>query len=296
MAAASRTVVLLTTQNRPTLLRQSLPQIEREARLIAAPLVISDDQSSEADTLALLGAAHARGADVIRRSYVRNQDRSVDADIHHPPEVALRQLLKSPRGAELVRECVRRGSGKGDMRDALINLWDDATGAAHLNAQRNNVFGFRHVMTEYPGCDRILKVDDDVVVEPGAFERMLSTWDQAEREGHDVLAVSGIRTVNETIRSRGAGCTITHGLCSVSVLFRTTDWEGFLATTPEPIILRDGFDLAFTWWYAPRYRPGAVPVAVSPSAAYHTGLNGLHVRNVDLNCEYPRWNQDIVVQ
>jgi hypothetical protein len=32
--------------------------------------------------------------------------------------------------------------------------------------------------------------------------------------------------------------------------------------------------------------PEAVPVCLTPSVVYHTGFNGVHVRNVDLNCDF----------
>lgn len=65
-------VVLLTTYNRPELLEQSLPQIERESLSVGADLYIHDDQSDNEDTLVLLAEAASRGVNVIRREYSRN--------------------------------------------------------------------------------------------------------------------------------------------------------------------------------------------------------------------------------
>jgi hypothetical protein len=279
------TVALLTTWNRPALLRQSHPQIEREVSRIGAPLVISDDQSDDPETLALLNAARGRGADLIRRAYVRERIPAVDAYIHNPPEIALRHLQETPSGREVVAASVPHVSSAEDKARAVRELWDGALGTAHLNMQLNNLFGFRHVLATYPSAERILKVDDDVVLLEGAFERILSTWEQAEADGHDVLAVSGIRTVNEAILARFPCYAITHGICNVAIAYRRADWEQLLACMPESLILRDGFDLAFIWQYAPRRRPGAVAIGVSPSVAYHTGFNGVHVRGADLNRE-----------
>jgi hypothetical protein len=69
-----------------------------------------------------------------------------------------------------------------------------------------------------------------------------------------------------------------------------------LALTPERVIIHDGFDLAFASDYAPRHRPGGVAISVAPSVVYHTGLNGLHVRDRDLNCEYPGDVGSVTVQ
>lgn len=66
------TVALQTTWNRPQLLSQSLPQVLREADSSRIPLVISDDQSDDLDTIALLEEAKSRGVDVIRREYSRD--------------------------------------------------------------------------------------------------------------------------------------------------------------------------------------------------------------------------------
>jgi len=75
----SRAVVLLTTWNRPNLLRQSLPQILWEAKEIGADLVISDDGSDDPDTLKILSEAEAEGVVVISRDYDRSKVRRHDA-------------------------------------------------------------------------------------------------------------------------------------------------------------------------------------------------------------------------
>lgn len=76
---SNRAVVLMTTWNRPKLLGQSLPQIIREAGNIGADLVISDDQSDDPETLAILEEAEQGGAKVIRRNYDRAGMRAHDA-------------------------------------------------------------------------------------------------------------------------------------------------------------------------------------------------------------------------
>lgn len=69
-----KVVCLLTTYQRPKLLEQSLRHIEREARAIAAPLVIFDDQSSDFKTIKILEDAKARGLDVHTRQWSRTKD------------------------------------------------------------------------------------------------------------------------------------------------------------------------------------------------------------------------------
>lgn len=66
-----KSVVLMTTYNRPILLGQSLPQVEREALSIGANFYIHDDRSDDEGTLALLAGAGARGVDVFSRDYSR---------------------------------------------------------------------------------------------------------------------------------------------------------------------------------------------------------------------------------
>lgn len=296
MPSHAETVVLLTTWNRPALLRQSLPQIELEAARIDASLVICDDRSADAETLGLLHAASARGADLIRRRYVRSGHGGLEESVHLRPNDALRRLVGSPAGADIIRRCAQNGHGGDSVARKLFELWERQLDAAHVSAQKNNLFGFRHVLKTHAGARFILKVDDDVVLARGAFEAMLATWDRASQDAHDVLAVSGIRTVNEQSMTRFDGYTITSGVCNVAVLYRRADWERMLAVTPERDIIRDGFDLAFASHYAPRHRPGAVAVSVAPSVVYHTGLNGLHVRDRDLNCEYPGDVSSVTVQ
>jgi hypothetical protein len=296
MPPHAETVVLLTTWNRPALLRQSLPQIEREAARIGASLVICDDQSADAETLGLLHSASVRGADLIRRRYPRSGDGGLDASVHLRPGDALRLLVGSPAGADIVRRCAQHGRAGDAVVRKVVELWERQLDAAHRSAQKNNLFGFRHVLATHPRARFILKVDDDVVLARGAFETMLAVWDRASQEAHDVLAVSGLRTVNEQPMTCFDGYATTFGVCNVAVLYQRVDWQRMLAVTPERVAIRDGFDLAFAWHYAPRHRPGAVAVSVAPSVVYHTGLNGLHVRNRDLNCEYPGDLSSVVVQ
>jgi hypothetical protein len=296
MPSHAETIVLLTTWNRPALLKQSLPQIECEAARIGASLVICDDQSSDAETLSLLHSASGRGADLIRGRTARSGHSKLEESVHLRPKEALRRLVGSAAGAEIVRRSAQNGHHGDVVIGKMLELWERQLDAAHVSAQRNNLFGFRHVLATHPGARFILKVDDDVVLAPGAFETMLAVWSRASQEAHDVLAVSGIRTVNERSMACFDGYTITAGVCNVAVLYRSGDWERMFAVTPESVAIRDGFDLAFAWHYAPRHRPGAVAVSVAPSVVYHTGLNGLHVRNRDLNCEYSGDVSSVIVQ
>lgn len=66
-------VCLLTTWNRPKLLEQALRHIEREARSIAAPLVICDDASTDRKTVTILEEARVRGVDVQVRQWPRTE-------------------------------------------------------------------------------------------------------------------------------------------------------------------------------------------------------------------------------
>lgn len=94
------TVVILTTWNRPALLRQSLPQIERETASIGAQLVIADDQSDDLETLALVEGAGRRGASVIRREYARQRQPDVDVFPHNSPEFAWDHMQQVQDDAE----------------------------------------------------------------------------------------------------------------------------------------------------------------------------------------------------
>lgn len=63
--------VVMTTYNRPKLLAQSLPQVEREAKDISAKLVIADDLSTDPQTIELLKGAMNRGVEVVHRANFR---------------------------------------------------------------------------------------------------------------------------------------------------------------------------------------------------------------------------------
>ncbi len=77
------TVCILTTWNRPSLLRQSLPGIIRECQSVGAQLVIADDQSDNVETLNLIAGAEDRGAIVITRNYERLPEDNVDPHKGH---------------------------------------------------------------------------------------------------------------------------------------------------------------------------------------------------------------------
>ncbi len=294
-AAPPFTVVLLTTWNRPRLLRQSLAQIEAEAHSIGARLVICDDHSSDPESLELLESASDRGIPVIRRDEPRDPDAALDFVVHADRKEAFRRLATSGAGVAAINDGAHEGDGLM-LRKRLFELWDRCLWAAHTSAQLNNLFGFRHVLSAYPQAARILKIDDDVALHHGAFRRILETWSSAEAEGHDVLTVSAIRTVKERIVAEYHGYCVTAGICNVAVMYRREDWERFLEVIPKQIVLDKGFDLAFAHEYAPCYRPGAVAVATAPSVVYHTGRNGLHVRGADLNYRFAGSTRGIEVQ
>lgn len=63
--------VVMTTYNRPKLLAQSLPQVERETARIGAKLLIADDLSTDSRTIDLLKAAMDRGHEVVHRAPYR---------------------------------------------------------------------------------------------------------------------------------------------------------------------------------------------------------------------------------
>jgi glycosyltransferase involved in cell wall biosynthesis len=281
-------VVLLTTWNRSSLLRESLPQVRREAGRIGARLVIADDRSSDDEALRLLADAREAGADVIERPRSDKTDARVDALVHAAPREALRRLVMSPEGAELISRCALSGDDQATLTRGLHALWADRRNDAYVSTQENNLFGIRHVMVSYPRASWIVKVDDDVILRDGAFELMLATWDRAERHGHNPLAVSGLRTVNEALKKAFVGYGITRGICNVAVLYRRVDWERCLLVIPDRHLVEKGFDNTFAWDYGPRYRPGAVAICVSPSVVYHAGHNGVTVRNRDLNCDWER--------
>lgn len=279
-------VVLLTTWNRPSLLALSLPQIQRESASVRAGLVISDDRSDDRTTQRLLAWARDCGADVVVRPDGGQPDRRDAELVHKPPRHAIGRLIRSAQGAELVSQCARQGHDSAQLRRNLWILWNSGLQSAYASTQENNLFGLRHVLGNYPRARWILKVDDDVQLRPHAFEIMRKTWISAERAGHDVLAVSGIRTVHERLTRRYEGFGLTVGVCNVTVLYRRADWERCLDLIPDQLIRDKGFDLAFAWDYAPQHRPGATAVCVMPSVALHAGRNGVNVRDRDINCDF----------
>ena len=126
----SRAVVLLTTWNRPNLLRQSLPQILWEAKEIGADLVISDDGSDDPDTLKILSEAEAEGVVVISRDYDRSKVRRHDATGLNNI-FAFNYLCENYPKAELfIKVDDDTYHAKGSFRK-MIEAWDLATEEGH---------------------------------------------------------------------------------------------------------------------------------------------------------------------
>jgi hypothetical protein len=98
-------VILQTTWNRPRLIRQSLPQVEREAHDLGCPYVIADDQSDDVDTLALLAEAGTRDIEVIRREYVRKAEDQAHGLIGLNNLFGFEYVLKNYPSAKFILKC-----------------------------------------------------------------------------------------------------------------------------------------------------------------------------------------------
>lgn len=235
-------VVLMTTYNRPHLLKQSLPQIEREAMSIGADLYIHDDQSSNIETLAMLAEAETRGVTVFRRPYVRQETNLTDHEL---------------------------------------------TGMA-------NYYAFKYLIEEDKSWSHLIKVDDDTYWANGAMRSMDTTFRQCLDDGVDVVLFSGISTTNEPeLRDHGS-YAITRGACHAAVIIDRQDLESFISKVPIPYIVNDGYDTCFMYRWVNIYRPDSEFVSIKPSVVYHTGMNGVHISNLDVNRNFVGAVDDIV--
>lgn len=157
---------------------------------------------------------------------------------------------------------------------------------AHALIGLNNLFAFSYILETYEECKLIIKCDDDVVMVPGAFSRMLEMRHKAISDGHDVLMASGLATINEPIIKQFDGYAITDGACNAAVIYTRQDWERFLIEARPGNVAFEGFDAHFLRFYARKYRRGSVCISLTPSLVYHTGYSGTHVLGEDLNRDF----------
>lgn len=98
-------VILQTTWNRPRLIKQSLPQVERESHDLGCAYVIADDHSDDIDTMALLSEASTRGIEVIRRPYTRKPSDEAHDMIGLNNLFAFEYVLKHFPAAKFILKC-----------------------------------------------------------------------------------------------------------------------------------------------------------------------------------------------
>lgn len=163
----------------------------------------------------------------------------------------------------------------------------------HTAMGANFLFAMDWIVRNYAdgplGTQFIIKLDDDLVLQPGALELMIRTWMRAEKDGVDVLAVSGIQSVYHPVVKQMDGYSLTRWVCNVACMYRFSDWKEIIENADgEAVnqILKQGWD----WWYINNYRakhrPNAIGVTVTPSVVYTTSRNSAHLANEDVNVDY----------
>jgi hypothetical protein len=163
----------------------------------------------------------------------------------------------------------------------------------HMAQGANFLFAMEWLVANYAdgelGTQYILKLDDDLVLRPGALELMIRTWMRAEREGVDVLAVSGIRSTYHPLVEQRQGYAITRWVCNVACMYRYSDWKEIIQNADAETykqILQEGWDNWYLNHYRVEKRPDALGVTVTPSVVYHTCKNSVHLGNQDINVDY----------
>lgn len=219
--------VLLTTYNRPRLLAQALPQIEREAESIGATLYIADDSSDDEQTLDLIGGAWDRGATILRPQ----------------PQYGLHPAL---------------------------------------SIQRRFLSALDRIDTDF-----FIKVDDDIVLRPGTFGRMVEGWDALVARGRKVAALGGMIDAGTTPLDEVApGIVLTGWASSPCAMHRTDLWKRCRSDLGDHAITIRGWDCAFFWNWLNRRADGSC-YSLTPSGVYHAGFLGAHMAGRDVNRQPP---------
>ena len=256
----------------------------RYARSAMTDRIVSDDAAP--DVVVLLttwNRPHLLQQSIgqIEREAQRVRAPLVIADDHSDDPRTIQILNDAQsRGIAVIRRPYRRQPNPTGGPDA----WKHP----HFHIGWNALFAFQHVLDHYPTVDRVLKVDDDIVLAQDAFRIMLGVWNRAHEAGLDILALSGLATIHEPIVEQRDGYAITSSACAAAILYPRSDWESFVHHVSATDIVGYGFDVAYRDFY--RRRAAQCPPGQRHAECRlpHPGIYGTHQQagSRDINLDY----------
>lgn len=160
--------------------------------------------------------------------------------------------------------------------------------SAHDCTGLNNLFAFRWIFENFDDATFVLKVDDDIELVPGAFRTMIETWEQASRDGFDLIGITGLQTIFEEDAKieRRPGYWVQRRGCFAAMMISLDDWRQAFADAREGSVMSKGFDCYFVIDYVRPQRPNAVFVACDPGVVKHVAENGVHTGDADITLNY----------
>jgi glycosyltransferase involved in cell wall biosynthesis len=172
-----------------------------------------------------------------------------------------------------------------------------ALDSPHIACGRNAHYAFNYVVENYKGIDYIIKTDDDIYLMDKAFATMHQARADAEANGIEWLAVSGIQTVNErTIEDYGTYRTTTSP-CAASTIYRYEDIRiAFSSEIHQSEHMMNGWDWTFWEIYRRKWKENGKAIATCPSVAFHAGRTGTHLTGEEINQNYAGSTEGIICE
>lgn len=117
-----------------------------------------------------------------------------------------------------------------------------------------------------------VKVDDDVFLEAGCLERLVSTWSLVREDAPSLSAMLDVHTQPRSGVLPG-GVVRTDWSSSVCCVHKIDLWAQALADLGPEYFYTHGWDVGFFWHWLDRRKHGQ-PLTIVPSLAYHAGHVG----------------------
>lgn len=139
-------------------------------------------------------------------------------------------------------------------------------------------------MMEAYGTDAsFLKVDDDIVLAPGAIHRMVTGWNEISPLGP--VALSGMVGPHTRIEAEvSSEVVMVDSSCSTCCVHRLDLWRDCIQQVGVTEIVKAGWDTIFFWGFLHKMHPDLMRCfATKPSVVYHAGHTGVHLIDTDHN-------------
>lgn len=154
---------------------------------------------------------------------------------------------------------------------------------AHLSTGRNFLEGVMHLMHTHGPDGAFLKVDDDIVLAPGAIHALVDAWGRLD--AFSPVTLSGMVGPHTRVEAECFDDVVmVDSSCSTCCVHRLDLWRDCIQQVGVAEIVKAGWDTIFFWGFLHKMHPDLMRCfALKPSRVYHTGHTGVHLIDTDHN-------------